>query len=115
MASTTVLFGLILILLGVGAYVLTGASSPTALIPAFFGVILGVLGRLSRREHLRKHVMHTAAAVALIGMAGALVSLFRAPLGSRSFAAEFSQGAMALLTAVFVVLCVRSLMAARSR
>ncbi len=113
MASTTVLFSVLLIILGVCSYVLTGARSATALIPAIFGVILGVLGHLSRREHLRKHAMHAAAAVALIGMAGALVRLLSAPLGSRSFAAEFSQGAMAFLTALFVVLCIRSFIAAR--
>ena len=115
MASTTLLFSVLLILLGVCSYVLTGARSATALIPAFFGVILGVLGYLARKEHLRKHAMHAAAAIALIGMAGALFSLFRAPLGSRSLVAESSQGAMAILTAILVVLCVRSFIAARSR
>jgi uncharacterized membrane protein (UPF0136 family) len=113
MASTAITFGMLLTLLGLAGYFLTGTSSPTALIPAFFGLILVVLGFLARSESIRKHAMHAAAAVALIGCGGALFSLLRAPLATRPAIAVFSQAAMVVLTGVFVALCVRSFRAAR--
>ena len=44
MPSTTRLFGLILIVLGIGSYTMTGRTSLTAMIPAFFGAafLIGV-------------------------------------------------------------------------
>ena len=112
-ANTTIVFGLLLTALGLAGYLIAGAASVTALIPAFFGVVLLALGFLARSEPLRKHAMHAAAAVALIGFAGALMSLLRAPFATRSALANFSQLAMALLTAVFVVLCIKSFRDAR--
>jgi len=113
MASTTIVFGVLLTLLGVGGYVLAGGISVTALIPAFFGLPLVVLGFLARSDSIRKHVMHAAAALALVGWAGAVFSLMRTPAGPRSPVALFSQSAMVVLTAIFVALCVRSFIAAR--
>lgn len=113
MASTTIVFGVLLTLLGLGGYVLTGAASLTALIPALFGVVLIVLGVVARAEHLRKHAMHAAAAVALLGLLGALMPLMRTPAAPRAGAALFSQIAMVGLMAIFVVLCVKSFVDAR--
>jgi hypothetical protein len=113
MASTTMIFGVLLTLLGLGGYFLTGTSSLTALIPALFGVLLVVLGMLARSESVRKHAMHAAAAVALVGCLGALFSLVRTPLGLRSPVAVFSQAATVLLTGMFVALCIRSFVSAR--
>ena len=92
---------------------MTGTTSVTALIPAIFGLLLVILGFLARSESIRKHAMHAAAAVALVGCAGALFSLLRAPLATRAAIAVFSQAAMVVLTALFVGLCVRSFVAAR--
>jgi hypothetical protein len=111
MASTTIVFGVLLMLLGVGGYLATDA--PTSLIPTYFGVILLVLGFLARAEHMRKHAMHAAAAVGLIGLAGALFSLLRTPIALRPALAVYSQVAMVILTAVFVFLCVKSFRDAR--
>ncbi len=113
MASTTIVFGVILTLLGLGGYLLTGTSSVTALIPAIFGLLLLVLGALARSEPLRKHAMHAAATIALVGCAGALFSLLRTPAAPRSAMAIISQAGMVVLTAVFVGLCVRSFIDAR--
>jgi uncharacterized membrane protein (UPF0136 family) len=113
MASTTVAFGLLLTLLGLAGYFLTGTSSVTALIPAFLGVILIVLGILARADHVRKHAMHAAATVALLGFVGALFSLLRTPIGLRPAMAVLSQAATVLLTGVFLALCVRSFIDAR--
>ena len=113
MASTTIVFGALLALLGVGGYFVSGAASVTALIPAFFGLPLIVLGFLARSDSMRRHAMHGAAVLALVGCAGALFSLMRTPSGPRSPVAVFSQAAMVVLTAAFVALCVRSFKAAR--
>ena len=113
MASTTIIFGLLLTILGLAGYFLTGAVSMTALIPAFFGIVLLALGLLARSDRMRKHAMHAAAAVALIGFLGAVSSLLRAPMETRSAMANFSQIAMAVLTAIFVILCIKSFRDAR--
>ena len=86
MSSTTIVFGMLLTLLGLAGYFLTGASSSTALIPAIFGVLLLVLGFLARSEAARKHAMHAAATVALVGCGGALFSLMRTLAEPRSLA-----------------------------
>jgi ABC-type transport system involved in multi-copper enzyme maturation permease subunit len=113
MSSTTMIFGVLLMLLGGAGYYLTGAASPTALIPTWFGLPLVALGYLSRSEAMRKHAMHAAATIGLVGCAGALFSLVRTPAGPTSAMATFSQAAMVLLTAVFVGLCVKSFKDAR--
>ena len=113
MASMTIVFGLLLTILGVAGYLLTGAVSVTALIPAFFGLVLLVLGFLARAESMRKHAMHAAAVVGLIGFLGALSTFLRAPMETRSAMANFSQLAMIVLTAIFVGLCVKSFRDAR--
>ena len=114
MPKITIAFGVLLTLLGLGAYLFSGSASWTALIPAFFGLPLVGLGVLAAtKEGARKHAMHAAAAVALIGFVGALMSLLRTPAGVRSAVAVYSQVAMVILTGVFVALCVRSFIAAR--
>jgi hypothetical protein len=107
------LFGVLLTLLGGVGYVLTGAVSPTALIPTWFGLPLVALGYLSRSEAMRKHAMHAAATIGLVGCGGALFSLIRTPAGPSSSMATFSQAATVLLTAAFVGLCVKSFRDAR--
>jgi uncharacterized membrane protein len=70
MTGTTRLVGLILAALGIVSYVGTGRTSVTALIPAFFGVVLLALAWVGRNEAARKHAMHAALLVALVGIVG---------------------------------------------
>jgi hypothetical protein len=112
MPSITIGVGAVLTLLGLGTY-LAAPVSMTALIPAFFGVVLLLLGLLARNEGMRKHAMHAAAAVALIGFFGALSSLLRGSLETRAGIAIFAQAAMAVLTGGFVLLAVKSFIDAR--
>ena len=58
MAQTTRFFGLALIAVGIVGYVATDAVSVTALIPAFFGVVLVILAWLARNERHREHALH---------------------------------------------------------
>ena len=115
MPNTTRLFGIILILLGVASYVLTDRTSVTALIPAFFGAVLLVCALIARaNEGARKHAMHAAVAVGLIG---ALASLARgvpaALAGDAARPAVMSQLAMGVLLLIYVAMGVQSFIAAR--
>lgn len=117
MGPTTIGFGLFLVLIGLVGYWATEAK--TALIPAGFGVILTLLGFLARSDQLRKHVMHAAAALALIGFLGAagmsvpkLLTLASGGEVERPRAVA-AQAVMAVTCALFVGLCVKSFIAAR--
>ena len=114
MPATTRLFGLILIALGVGSYVATGRTSVTALIPSFFGAAFVVLALVARKEAARKHVMHVAVALALVGAIASLVRAVPAAMnGQAARPAVLAQFAMAALLAVYVALGVQSFIAAR--
>lgn len=113
MASTTIVFGLVLTLFGLAGYFVTGTSSLTALIPAFFGLLLIVLGFVARAESARKHAMHGAAMIGLIGLIASIGSLISTPPALRPALALYSQVGMALLCAIFLALCVNSFIAAR--
>ena len=119
MPSTAITCGTLLVLIGILGYVngvMTNHPSMTALIPAAVGIVLLLLGIFARmREGLRKHLMHAAALVALLGFlssAGRLVS----KLGELTYnAAVVSQVSMALVCLLFVILAVKSFMDARGR
>ena len=115
MPGTTRLFGLILIVLGVASYSLTGRTSVTALIPAFFGAVLVVCALVARAsESARKHAMHAAVAVGLLGALAALARGVPAALGGdASRPAVMSQLAMGVLLLIYVALGVQSFIAAR--
>lgn len=70
MTQTTRMVGIGLALLGIVSYVGTGRTSVTALIPAFFGVALVGLAWVGRNESARRHAMHAAMVVALVGIGG---------------------------------------------
>ena len=70
MSSQTSFTGVALIALGIGGYVVSGAASVTALIPAFIGAVFVLLGLLGRKESRRKHVMHAAVLLALLAVGG---------------------------------------------
>ena len=116
-ATATLAFAVVLILLGVGGWVGTGMVSPTALIPAGFGAVFGILAFLAGNESIRKHVMHAAAVLALLGLLGSVPGLLALPgvfdgTAARP-AAAVSQTVMALVCALLLVIYVRSFIAAR--
>jgi hypothetical protein len=115
MPGTTRLFGLILIVLGVASYVLTGRTSLTAMIPAFFGVALVICALIARSsESARKHAMHAAVAVGMVGMLAALARALPAALsGEASRPAVVAQLIMGAVLLIYVALGVRSFVEAR--
>ena len=119
MASTTIAFGVVLIVLGLASYFLTGMVSVTALIPSVFGVVLALCGMTARDERKRKHAMHGAVLVALLGFAGSVPGLLK--IGQYFDgtavrpAAVLAQSIMAVLMLIYLVMAIRSFAAARAR
>jgi hypothetical protein len=118
MPTTAIGFGIALIALGVISYVGTGSESPTALIPAGFGLLLAVLGLVARDPGKRKHAMHGAALLALLGIFGSGRGLTKIlPLLSGEEVARpnavIAQAIMAILLIIFLILCIKSFVDAR--
>ena len=119
MPSITLALGVVLIVLGLAGYFLTGAVSLTALIPAAFGLVIALAGLLARDERKRKHAMHAAVVLALLGFLGSIRGLLGigevfAGTAARP-AAVVAQTIMAVLTLGYIVLAVRSFVQARRR
>ena len=120
MARLTILFGVLLILLGLAGYFGSGHVHPTALIPAGFGVLMGIFGVLANTEETRRRMlfMHIAVTVGLLGFlatAKAILQYVQMQQG-RSFpfpSAVQSKAAMSVICLCFVFACVRSFIAAR--
>ena len=120
MSRIAILFGAALILVGVIGYVVGNFVSITALIPAFIGIVLVLMGYIAKaKDNLRQHVMHVAVLVALLGFIGtcvrwipALKSFFLTG-AVKNNAAFISQTLTALLCLIFVILCVKSFIDAR--
>jgi len=123
MAVPTLITAVLLVVVGVVGYAgqdpnpETGKVSMTALIPAFVGGVLAICGLLAFKDNLRKHAMHLAAMVGLVGAIGGFMPLQRQlkntgtidPLKPSAIAGEL----MILICLVFVGLCVRSFILAR--
>ena len=116
MAATTRLVGLILAALGILSYVGTGRTSITALIPAFFGVVFVILAWVARNESVRKHVMHAAMVIALLGIGGTgarLVPGIAAGTLDLGRPAVWAQIVMVVLLVWYLVQGIQSFRAAR--
>lgn len=120
MALFTLIVSNGLIALGLAGYITTGMEHPTALIPTGFGLVMEPLGiaALIGGPGIRKHAMHVAVAIALIGLlgtAGGLVNGVRILTGAeveRPGALPYQAG-MALLCAVYVIAGIRAFLYAR--
>src|SRR5688572_8250570 len=99
MAKLTLAIGALLVLLGAGAYFGTGRVSITALIPAFFGLPVVVLGIWGEPQKNRKLAMHIAVVITLLGFLGTARALFKLPFAGASDrpAATIVQAVMALI------------------
>ena len=117
MPSTSIALGFLLIVIGVAGYTygfMDGKASITALIPAFFGIVLVVLGAAARaKENLRKHLMHAAVVVALLGFILPAARLISRISDLTLSVAVLSQIAMAAVCLLFVILGIKSFADAR--
>jgi len=119
MAVPALITSLLLIVVGVVGYFngtpgADGKVSPTALIPAFFGAVIGICGVLAFNPKFRKHAMHLAA---MVGLLGAIMPLVRQYSKTGSFdptkPSAVAGELMILICLVFVGLCVKSFIDAR--
>jgi hypothetical protein len=121
MAKVTLVFAVLLIALGLAGFLGTGSVHPTALIPAWIGLALGVFGWLaiSPSESRRKLFMHVNVTIGLLGFLGGAVEAVRGYLHAASaglppdLIALASKLTLAGLLLLYVILCVRSFIAAR--
>ena len=121
MVKTTILTGVVLILLGVGFYLGSGRESLTALIPSGIGVLIGGCGLLATLKNpawLRPAAMHTALGLAVLGFAatvsgiGGTITLIQGGDVERPLAPVL-QTCTAVVLLIFLVLGLKSFLAAR--
>lgn len=121
MAKLTLVLAVLLVALGLAGYLGTGSLHPTALIPAWIGLALGIFGFLaiSPNEGRRKLFMHINVTIALLGFIGSTVEAIRGYVHAASAGvapdqiALTSKVTLAGLLLIYVILCVRSFIAAR--
>jgi hypothetical protein len=123
MPKLSIVLGLVLVALGAVVYLTAEADdrSVTALIPAFFGAPIVLLGLLAQaKPGARKHSMHAVALVALLGLIGAgmqgvpkLGALLTDRESLERPMATLTQNLMALICLVLLVACVRAFVLAR--
>ncbi|ADW68765.1 hypothetical protein [Granulicella tundricola] len=120
MAKLTIVFGVLLVAVGVAGFVLTGSHAPTALIPSLIGVILAVCGGVANTPDAKKRAlwMHIAVTVGLLGFLGTIKSAFDvfALAHGKEFAhpiAVEEKAGTCLICLLFVAFCIRSFIEAR--
>jgi hypothetical protein len=121
MAKVTLVFAVLLVALGLVGYFGTGSAHPTALIPAGIGLALGLFGWLaiSPDEKRRKLFMHINVTIALLGAIGAGAELIRSAHANivahraPNLWAMYSKFTLEVILFLYVLLCVRSFIAAR--
>lgn len=79
MVTTTRLLGAVLIVTGAIAYIVTGAESVTALLPAFLGLPILVLGLLAGAPSRRRPMVIIAVVLAVLGAAGTAMNVAELP------------------------------------
>ena len=120
MAKVTLVFAVLFVAIGLVGFFSTGSTHPTALIPAALGVLLGIFGALSLSPNpsRRKLFMHINVTLGLLGFLGTAMGLFEwirmlGGMAVKNPPATESKAAMAGLSLIYVILCVRSFIAAR--
>jgi uncharacterized membrane protein len=120
MQNLTLSLGILLIILGAASYLGTGQESVTALIPSFFGILFVLFGWLGKKESLRKHMMHAAAGLALLGIFGTigavpgLIEVIGGGEVERPLA-TIARSAMFIMCVGFLIRAVQSFIAARKK
>jgi hypothetical protein len=120
MAKLTIAFGILLLLLGIFGFVATGSAHPTALIPSGIGLFFVLFGIMANTEDSKKrmlwmHISVTVALLVFLGMIPAAIDTIKLSRGAyypHPIAIE-EKGALALLSLIYVLFCVRSFISAR--
>ncbi|MEM8708533.1 MAG: hypothetical protein AAGE98_18860 [Actinomycetota bacterium] len=111
MAKNAIIAGAVLIVTGIVVTIASDSESATSLIPAFVGAVFVGLGLLAQaKPDLNHHVMHAAAAVALLAVLGSIGSAIGR--GSTGWAL-FAQLVTIVVLGGFLYLAIQSFRAAR--
>ena len=117
MPKISIVFGVLLLIVGLAGFLLTGSQHPTALIPAILGLLLSIAGGVAMIEGMKMHAMHAAVLVGLLGFLGTLdgyLGVIKLVTGGEARPATvLSKVITSILCGVFVFLCVQSFIAAR--
>jgi hypothetical protein len=118
MPTLSIIFGIILISIGLFGYFGLGSQSITALIPAFLGLPVVILGVLGLNEKRLKVTMHIASVLMLLGFLGTVRGLFKffSMIGGNAVErpeAVTVQAIMAVLCLIFLAFAVKSFIDAR--
>jgi hypothetical protein len=117
MAKVTLVFAVLLVLLGLIGFFGTGSAHFTALIPTWIGLALGICGKLamSPTESRRKLFMHISVTIGLVGFLGAVAEIIRSFASSKpaDVTALEAKTVLAWLLFIYIALCVRSFTLAR--
>lgn len=120
MPTLSIIFGIILITIGLFGYFGISSESITALIPAFLGLPVTLLGVIGLNENRLKVTMHIASVLMLLGFLGTVSGLFKffSMIGGADEArpsAVIIQAIMAILCLVFLIFAVKSFIDARRK
>ncbi len=118
MKKNAVYLGIGLTILGILSYVVSKGESITALIPAFFGLPIIVLGLISWSEKMYRHIMHLILLITLLGFLGSAMGIpkfFSFLLGEEIIrpGAAIAQTIMALACGWYLILGIKSFREAR--
>tara|TARA_Y100001970_G_C14180841_1_gene829750 strand:- start:1169 stop:1591 length:423 start_codon:yes stop_codon:yes gene_type:complete len=113
MPLVAIIEGGFLVIFGISAYVYSGQSSITALIPSIFGLGLLAPGCVAYyNPGMAKHAMHITAVFALLGLLGSLNSILGFIDGNLSLA-NISKGVLLIVCGEYLYFCILSFRAAR--
>jgi len=118
MPAITFFVAVLLLAVGLGGFVASGAHAPTALIPAVLGLLLGVCAAVARNPKARMHAMHAAVLLALLGLVGSARGVLQLPalLSGQTVArplAVVAQSVTVVLCLGYLVVAIRSFIQAR--
>ncbi len=108
MSRLSQIVGVALLVVGFVGYFASGMTSPTAFIPAFFGVAISVLGFYGRHDPHARGPLTLALGVALVGIIGSFEGLLSLPALLQGGAVErpaavLARSAMAVILIAYVV------------
>jgi len=118
MPTLSIIFGIILITMGLFGYFGLGSQSITALIPAFLGLPVTILGVIGLKEKYLKLTMHINSVLMLLGFlgtVGGLIKFFKMLGGAQLERPEavIVQAIMSVLCLVFLIFAVKSFIDAK--
>jgi hypothetical protein len=120
MAKLTMVFGVLLIVVGAWGFVATGSEHYTSLIPAGLGLLFVLFGVMANSDDAKKrmlwmHVSVTVALVLFVSLIKSDIQVYQLSHGAdlpHPIAIE-EKAAASLLSLVYVLFCVRSFILAR--